>query len=154
MIDLSGDISNAIFKRTFSALKGKVTLSTKMLKLLMQLDGQTSLGMASQKMHISLGEMRPLLTHLIENGIIEVIQADIEILDSRFFGVLLGQLSRITGPIANVMVEDALLDIGFDSSGFPRSRGAELIELLGRQLPEGAGKVEFVQSMLQKLREA
>ena len=153
MIDLSGDISNIIFKRTFSALKEKITLSTKMLKLLMLLDGQTTLGMVSQKMHISLAEMRPLLTLLIEYGVIEAIQAKIEILDSRFFGFLLGQLSRITGPIANVMVEDALSDIGSDLSGFPKSRGAELIELLGRQLPDRAGKVEFMQSMLKKLRE-
>jgi hypothetical protein len=153
MIDLSGDISNIIFKRTFSALKEKVTMSTMMLKLLMLLDGQTTLGMASQKMHISLAEMRPFITRLIEYGVIEAIQANIETLDSRFFGFLLGQLSRITGPIAKVMVEDALSDIGSDLSDFPKNRGVELIELLGHQLPDGAGKVEFMQSMLQKLRE-
>jgi hypothetical protein len=153
MKNLSGDISNDIYKRTLNALKGKVSISTKMLKLLMLLDGQTNVGKASQKMNISMNEIRSLLRELIACGLIEVIQEKIEILDSRFYGYLIGQLSRIAGPMAQVMVTDAVLDLGSDLSAFPKSRAPELIDLLGQQLPDGAPKVEFLQNMLRKLKD-
>jgi predicted transcriptional regulator len=153
MNDLSSDISNTIFKRTINTLKGSVSLNIKMLELLMMLDGQTNIRQASEKMHISQADMRPLLSRLIECGLVVAIQENSETLDPRFFGYLVGQLSRVTGPIAQVMSEDAILEINSDLANFPKSRAPELIDLLGRRIPNETKKIEFVQKMLQKLRE-
>jgi DNA-binding Lrp family transcriptional regulator len=153
MGNLTGDIANSIFRRTVSALKGQISMSGKMLELLMLLDGRTTLRVVSQKMNISMSDVRPYLSKLIEYGVIEEIQESIEILDPKILGYMAGQLSRITGPIAQVMVEDAVLDISGGSSDVPKNKAADLVEVLGRQIPDEKQRVEFIQNILQKLRD-
>ena len=153
MSNLQGDISNSIFKRKITGLKGEISLSGKALKLLTLLDGQTDIKTISRKMEISLSEIRPLLSKLIRHGIIEESQKKITMLDPQFLGYMAGQLSRITGPIAKVMVEDAVIEISGGSSGVPKNQASELVDALGRQIPNEKKKIEFIKNMLEKLKE-
>lgn len=153
MGDLSGDISNSIYRRTVAALKGQVSMSGKMLELLMLLDGRTNVRSISNKMNISMSDVRPYLSKLMEYGVIEEIQASIAMLDPKLFGYMVGQLSKITGPIAQVMVEDAVMEISNGTSEVPKNKAAELIEMLGRQIPDESQRVEFIKDILQKLRD-
>jgi hypothetical protein len=152
MGDLSSDISDLIYRRTVSALKGQVSMSGKMLELLMLLDGRTSLRGVAQKMNIRMSDMRSYISKLKAYGVIEEVQERIAMLDPKFFGYMAGQLSRIAGPIAQVMVEDAVLEISGGTSNIPQNKAAELIELLGRQIPDEIQRVEFIQNMLQKVK--
>jgi DNA-binding Lrp family transcriptional regulator len=153
MIDLSSDISAKIFRGTVAALKGQISMSGKLLEVLMALDGRTALKDVSQKLNMSMSDLRPQLKKLLEYGIIEEVEAAVDILDPQFFAFLSGNLSRIAGPIAGVMVEDAVLEIGNGSSEVPKNRAGELIEMLGRQIPDESQRVDFIKRMLMKLRE-
>jgi len=153
MVNLSGDISNSIYKRSIANLHGNVLMSGKMLELLVLLDGRTNLRAVSQKMHLGISDVRPLLSKLLKYGIIEEVQHNIEVLDPQFLGYMAEQLSRIAGPIAQVMVEDAVLKISDGSSEVAQHQAAELIEMLGRQIPDETRRVEFIQNMLRKLRD-
>jgi hypothetical protein len=153
MDDLSSDISNLIYRRTVAALKGQVSMSGKMLELLMLLDGRTDLRGVSQKMNIRLSDMRSYISKLKAYGVIEEVQERIAMLDPKFLGYMAGQLSTIAGPIAQVMVEDAVLEISGGTSNIPKNKAAELIELLGRQIPDESQRVGFIQNMLKKVRD-
>jgi DNA-binding Lrp family transcriptional regulator len=122
-----------------------------MLDLLILLDGRNTIGEVSHKLNMSMSEMRPLLSKLQASGVIEETQTYLE---PQFFGYLVGSLSRIAGPIARMMVEDAVLDIGVDSGQVPKSRAGELIETLARQIPNQKQKTAFIQEMLGKLKES
>jgi hypothetical protein len=153
MSNLSGDISRSIFKRKITGLKGEITLSGKALKLLTFLDGQTDIRTISQIMKVSLSDMRPLLSKLLEHGIIEETRKNITMLDPQFLGYMAGQLSKITGPIAQLMVEDAVIEISGGSSEVPKAQASELVDALGRQIPDENQKIEFIKNMLEKLKD-
>jgi len=153
MADLKGDITNTIFIRANSAFEGEVSISGKALKLLSLLDGHTSIGVISRKMSMGLSDMRPLLSKLLEYGLIGEVREKIEMLEPEFLGYTAAQLSRITGPIAQVMVEDAVLEISGGSYELPKSQASELIDMLGRQIPDEDQRREFIKSMLKKLGE-
>lgn len=152
MTDLSGNISGIVFRRTVGTLKGSVSVSGKMLDVLLVLDGQTNLDAVSRKTNLSLSDMRSLLTKLLENGLIEQVHGKVEMIDPSYFSFMAGQLAKIAGPIAPLLVEDAVKHIGEASTNIPLSRAGELIEILGRQVPDEALRAAFIKSMLEKLK--
>jgi DNA-binding Lrp family transcriptional regulator len=147
----SDDISKSVFRRTVTSLSGQISMSSRMLDLLILLDGRNTIGEVSHKLNMSMSEMRPFLSKLQASGVIEEVQAYLE---PQFLGYLVGSLSRIAGPIARMMVEDAVLDIAGGSGQVPQSRAGELIETLARQIPNQKQKTAFIQEMLGKLKES
>jgi DNA-binding transcriptional ArsR family regulator len=153
MSELSHNISAKTFRKTDTTLQGQISMSGKMLEVLMALDGRTALGEIARKLDLSISDLRPHLQKLMEYGLIEEVREAVAVLAPEFYGYLTGHLSRIAGPIAGVMVEDAVLEIGNGSTEVPKNRAGELIELLGRQIPDEGRRVDFIKKMLLKLRE-
>lgn len=153
MADLTGDISNKTFRRTDATPQGQVSIDGKTLEILLLLDGQTNLRGISQKAALNLSDLRPILTKLLENGLIEETHEQIPMLDPQFYSFMAAQLSQITGPIAKVIVEDAVLEIGDGSLEVAKNRADEVIDLVGRQIPDDKKRAEFIKNMLQKLQE-
>jgi DNA-binding Lrp family transcriptional regulator len=150
MVDRSDDISNTVFRRTLTSLQGRVAMSGRMLDLLILIDGRATVKEVSQKMNMSLTQLRPLISKLKASGVITETLAD---LDSKFFGYLVARLSRIAGPIARMMVEEAVLEVGEGTFRVPKNRGLELVERLGDQIPNPKQKAAFIQESLKKLSE-
>jgi hypothetical protein len=146
----SVDLSNSIFRRTVTSLNGQIAMSGRMLDLLILLDGRATVGEVAQKMNLSLRDIHPLLSKLVAYGVVE---EAVECIPPQFFGYMVAHLSRIAGPMAQFMVEDAVMDIGGDSSQVPKSRVGELIEMLAGQIPNQKQKTAFIKAMLKKLQE-
>ena len=153
MADLTGDISNKTFRRTDATPQGQVSIDGQTLEILLLLDGQTNLRGISQKAALNLSDLRPILTKLLKNGLIEETHEQIPMLDPQFYSFMAAQLSQITGPIAKVIVEDAVLEIGDGSLEVAKNRADEVIDLVGRQIPDDKKRAEFIKNMLQKLQE-
>jgi len=153
MANLAGDISVVVYRRTVSGLKDRISLSGKMLEVLLALDGSANLLEISHKINASISDIRPAIIKLLEHELIEEVPESVVILEPKFFSFLITQLSIITGPIAKVIVEDALVEIGGESTVVPFSRAAELVALIGGEIPDDDQRREFVQSALNKLKE-
>jgi len=63
------------------------------------------------------------------------------------------QLHLAVGPIAEVLIEDAVADLGYSLYQFPSHRAAELVELLARQIQRQEKRTAFEQAMVKKLRD-
>lgn len=150
MDNRSVDISSSIFRRTVTSLNGQIAMSGKMLDLLIKLDGRATVREIAQEMNISLTEIRPLLSKLVACGVVE---EAVENIPPQFFGYMVAHLSRIAGPMAQFMVEDAVMDIGGSSSQVPKNRSGELIEMLAGQIPNQKQKTVFIKAMLKRLQE-
>ena len=149
---LSDDITTLVFRRAISVDSGNVSLDGQMLSVLSKLDGRKSLGMISREIGINISEMRSVISNLAKLKLIEAIEEDIPVLDKKFFGFLTDQLSIIAGPIAQVMVEDAIRDMAHDSPEIPVHRAAELIEMLSRQIPDTEKRTAFIQATLARIK--
>jgi len=149
---LSGDIIELVFKRSVSGDSGSVSIDGQMLNVLSKLDGSKNLGMISQEIGIEMSSMRSVISKLVELKLIEAVEEHIPVLDEEFFGFLTDQLSIIAGPIAQVMIEDAIKDMAHSSTAIPVNRAAELIEMLSRQIPETEKRTAFIQTMLARIK--
>ena len=147
----SGDISSMIFRRTAASDLGDFSLNRQTLNVYMELNGETTLGQVAVKAGINLSTMRELISNLLSIGLIERVQKDIVMLDGDFLRYLVGQLSFATGPIAGVLIEDEIHDLGYEVDRFPGHRATELIDRLAAQIRRDDKKAIFIENMANKI---
>lgn len=149
----SGDISKLILKRTVRADVGEVSLDSQMLNVLMELDGKKTLGQVAQSLNMNMKTLRDITSRLYQMRLCEAAAESMPALGRDFFNELSVELSKAMGPIADVVIEDEIADMGETQDRFPAHRAAELVDVLARQILREERKVAFQQSMVKKLRE-
>jgi len=149
----AGDISPLVFRRVLRDDLGSVSLTSQTLSLLVALDGKEPLGAVAAKLGLPMGKIRELASDLHRRGLIEPISTAAVALSKGFLTYLRGQLALAIGPIAGVILEDAIADLGLEPAGFPAHRAAELIDLLSREIHRDEKRTAFQKSMLAKLAE-
>jgi hypothetical protein len=149
----SGDISRMVLKRSLRADRGEVSLDSQMLQVLMELDGKKRLGQVAQSLQMSMKDLRAVVQKLYQLKLCEQAQESMPVLGKDFFDFLSANLSRAMGPIADVVIEDEINEMGETAKRFPAHRAAELVDLLARQILREERKVAFQQAMVKKLRE-
>ena len=149
----SGNLAPIVFRRAITNDLGEFSLDGQMLSVLMQVDGQQTVGDIARKTGLNMGTMRKVISKLLQLKLIAVSEAAISVLDGDFFKFLKGQLSIAVGPIAEVLIEDAIADLGYNSNRFPSHQAAELVDLLSRNIKRDEKKITFKQNMVNKIRE-
>jgi hypothetical protein len=149
----SGDISSMIFRRTITNGLGDFSLDRLALNIYMQLNGEETLGQLAEKAGKNLGNMRGVISNLLNLGLIEEVQKGIVMLDGDFFRYLINQLSLATGPIASVLIEDEVHSLGYEVDQFPGYRATELVDRLAAEIRRQEKKSIFIKNMVRKIRE-
>jgi hypothetical protein len=142
-----------VFKRLLSDDLGDFSLDQKMLTVFMELDGQKNLGAVARKAGLNMSSMREVISKLLQLKLIEKVEEKILFLDNDFIEYLFGQFSLAVGPIAQVLIEDEVRDMGFAVSQFPIQRVAELVDRLSREIRRDEKKSTFKRNMINKIRE-
>ncbi len=153
MVEFSGDISRLVLKRKVREDAGEVSLDSEMLQVLMELDGTRTLAQVARSLDMNMKQLRRILNRLNKLRLIEEARDAMPTLGKDFFNFLSKELSRAMGPIADVVIEDGISDMGEDPGSFPAHRAAELVDLLARQIIREERKVAFQQAMVKKLKE-
>ena len=148
----SGDISKLILRRTVRADMGEVSLDSRMLHVLMELDGKKTLGQISQSLDMNMRTLRETVNQIFQMRLCEAAADSMPVLDQRFMDDLSAELSNAMGPIADVVIEDEIVDMGESLERFPAHRAAELVDVLARQILREERKVVFQQAMVKRLR--
>jgi hypothetical protein len=150
---LAGDISNLVLKRTVRADLGEVSLDSEMLQVLMELDGTKNLAQVARSLNMNMKNLRIILNKLHKLHLCETARGATPSLGRDFFNYLSTELSRAMGPIADVVIEDEIIEMGESQTKFPAHRAAELVDMLARQILREERKVAFQQAMVKMLRE-
>jgi hypothetical protein len=130
----SSEISSTVFKRIVRDDIGEFPLDHQMLAVFMELDGKAPLSTIAQKADLNMSTMREIIAKLMQNGLVEKVDKEIVILDKDFFDYLVSHLSLALGPIAQVLIEDEIHDLGLEISRFPGHRVAELVDNLAQEI--------------------
>jgi len=149
----SGDISTMIFKRVLRADLGEFSLDSHMLSILMELDGKKSLGEIAGTVGLSMGDMRSVIARLVDLQLIEATAGVVTVLNADFVEYLADQLSVAIGPIADVILEDTIEDMGHTPDSFPSHRVAELVDILAKEIRREEKKTEFKVNMVNRIKE-
>jgi len=149
----SSELSTMVFKRVVRQDIGEFPLDHQMLSVFMALDGKAPLGAVARKTGLNMSSMREIIAKLMKNGLVEKEDQKIVMLDKDFFDYLMAHLSLAVGPIAQVLIEDEVENLGCELSRFPGHRVAELIDKLAQEIRREEKRNEFIEKMAAKIRE-
>jgi len=149
----SGEFATMAFKRVERNDLGEFSIDRQMLNILMSLDGSKTVASLAQEKGLNISTLRDTVIRLLELKLIEPNAAAIPIIDDDFLTYLTQELSQAVGPIAQILIEDAVVDLGNDPNRIPAHRAAELVELLASEIQHQEKATVFKQSMIFKIKE-
>lgn len=149
----SGNILALVFSRVVREDIRKFSLDSNMLRVLMELDGKQNLSEIAKKTNVDMSAIRKIMSKLLQLKLVKSVEVTVSMLDEDFFEHLQAQLSVALGPIAEVLIEDALTDLGHQRTRFPSSRAAELVDFVAREIQREEKMGQFKQDMVNKIKE-
>ena len=148
---LSGDISSLIFQLSVKNEPGEVTLDKEMLAVIQELDGKKTIGMVAKNMGLELDKLKRIIGKLLTHGIIAPTSQSMQVMKEDFFVYITDQLSLATGPMAEVLIDEAVANLGYTLSNFPKHRVQELIDLLTPRIFREEKRAVFKQNLYKKI---
>jgi predicted transcriptional regulator len=127
---------------------GEISLDADMIRLLIAVDENKSLYQIAEEVDMEKTTVKTTLSKLLEQRLIEPVKKDIPYLDRAFLEALRVNLSKIIGPIAEILIEDVVAEMNLINSEIPKNQAAELINNLSLEIPEEKDRLEFKKSML------
>ena len=152
MVLSSGDISSMIYSRKVRDDLGDFSLDGQTLIVLMELDGKTTLGALAGKTGLTMGAIREVIAYLLKLGLIDKVEKRVVPVDAAFFRTLLDEFALAIGPIASVLIEDEIQDLGYDVNSFPTYLVSELVDRLAREIRREEKKAIFIQNLVNIIR--
>ena len=92
------------------------------------------------------------LLKLLELKLVEPIQTDIAYLDNEFITALKINLSQAVGPMAEILIDDVVVDMNLSVSEIPKTQAAEFISTLSLEIPDEDSSVQFKKAMLDLIK--
>ena len=148
---LSGDISPLVFQLSVKNEPGEVTLDKEMLVVIRELDGKKSIGMVAKNIGLELGKLKEIIAKLLTHGIIALVSQSMPMMKEDFFISLTDELSKATGPMAEVLIDEAVTSLDCTQSLFPRHRVQELIDLLAPKIFREEKRAAFKENLYKKI---
>jgi|GEM_PF-5483358 predicted transcriptional regulator len=168
--DLIGLDSGDINVLSYDKIKSFTCSKTELEILLMLKDGKNK-SYILNNLDISSSRFNAAVTDLSETGVVEVEKKDFfknEKTENKInssdlkakntdstkesIDFLVSRFSEAIGPIAEVVAEDEISEMGENREDFPVERFAELVNLLSSQIPRTDKKKEFQKAMMLKLK--
>ena len=133
--------------------RSEFTVDIEMIRILVSLDGKTSINGIAQDMKVPGEQLRDSVEKLIKIGLIEALESQPKVLGRSFFNSLSTTMARMVGPIAPILIDDAVADLGHEQASFPIQRVAELIDALSVEIRQKEKRLTFQQGMMKMLKE-
>ncbi len=122
-----------------------------MLTVIQELDGKKTIGMVAKNMGLELDKLKGIIAKLLTHGIIALVNQSMPMMKEDFFIYLTDQLSLATGPMAEVLIDEALATLGYNLTNFPKHRVQELIDLLAPRIFREEKRAAFKQNLYKKI---
>ncbi len=151
MDDTTADLLNMSFKKKIPDTPEEFTFSKDMLKIFLQISEDKILAEVAKDADVNPTILKHNITKLMNLSLIEAIGVAIDTLGQDFFDTLKTALRLAVGPMADVIFEDALVDMEVSISVFPAHMAAQLINILAEEIPREEKRTEFQKTMINKI---
>jgi hypothetical protein len=144
----SRDISSLVFQRKAMKDIGNISIDSRSLAVLVEINGKQNMVSIAQKTGLNMAQLREVISSLLKQNLIEASTNGVKLLNKSFLEMLEAELAIAVGPIAEVLVEDAMADLGYSDGRIPYSNAPELIELVSRDIQREEKKADFIKNMI------
>ncbi len=125
--------------------------------ILTQVNAMRSAGEISVALDLDEFDVAKTLYELYSAGLLEVVEKPKpppeKMMGREFFKKVDGELAKVLGPIASVIVDDQIAEMGEQRDAFPQNKAAELVEAVSSEIADEGKRIRFQRSMLEVLRD-
>jgi len=125
--------------------------------ILTQVDAMRSVGEISNALNLDEFGVAKILYGLYSAGLLEVVERPKpppeKAVGREFFKKVDEELAKALGPIASVIVDDQIAEVGEERDSFPKNKAAELVEAVSSEIADEGKRIRFQRSMLEILRD-
>ncbi|MFZ0610605.1 MAG: hypothetical protein WAM73_00045 [Desulfobacterales bacterium] len=132
--------------------KEKVSLDADMIRLLFAIEESKEVEQIGRELGLTPEILSATLAKLSAVKLIEPVRKEVPCLNNGFLEALKLNLSRTVGPMAQILMEDVLLDMKLSPEAIPKNQAAELIGALAMEIPDEDGRMQFKKSMVEFMK--
>jgi predicted transcriptional regulator len=136
------------FRKIIRKDSDEISLDADMIRLLIAIDENKSLYQIAEEVDMETTTLKKTLSKLLDQGLIEPVKKDVPYLDHVFREALRINLSKVIGPMAEILIEDVVAEMELKTSEIPVNQAAELINNLSLEIPDEKDRIDFKKSML------
>lgn len=145
-----------VFRLSSKRAPDEVKLKHDSWSVLSQIDGKKTVADISNELKMGEYDIARNLYGLFSSGLIEVATAPQrkakKIVDGGFFELVEKELSEIIGPVAPVILDEEIKDMGEERNSFPVERISLLVEKVSREIADDTQRITFQKATLSALR--
>ncbi len=148
---------NVVFRLVGHNGPNDINLKSAEWNILTQVDAMRSVGEISKALNLDEFDVAKTLYKLCSEGLVEVVEKletpSKKMMGREFFKKIDGELAKALGPIASVIVDDQIAEMGEQRDAFPQNKAAELVEAVSSEIADEGKRIRFQRSMLEVLRD-
>jgi hypothetical protein len=145
-----------VFKLSSKRAPDEVKLKHDSWSVLSQIDSKKTVADISSELKMGEYDTVRNLYSLFSSGLIEVATAPQrkakKIVDGGFFNLVEKELAEIIGPVAPVILDEEIEDMGEERNSFPVERVSLLVEKVSREITDDTQRIAFQKTTLSALR--
>ncbi|MCI0513216.1 DUF4388 domain-containing protein [candidate division KSB1 bacterium] len=97
-----------------------------------------------------------ILYQLYTKGLVEKIEKPVKpgaaVINEAFFTKIETELTKAIGPMAAILIEEAIMDLGETRSAFPNEKIAVLVEKVSNEITDSDKMLQFSKTMIESLK--
>ena len=136
------------YRKVIGKDNNQISLDADMIRLLIAIDENKSLYQVANEVDMRADTLKINLEKLLKQELIEPVKKDLPVLDKIFLQALKINLSRVIGPMAEILIEEVASEMELTALGIPVHQAAELITTLSHEIPDEEKRIEFKKSMM------
>ena len=139
----SPDLSQRYFKKTIRKNMVEITLDAEMIRLLMAIDENKNISQVARAAEMNLSQVRDALAKLLKLELVVPVKKDVTYLEQSFINFLKTKLSESVGPMGEILIEDILVEMGFQIDRIPVNAAPDFIRNIAREIPQEENRILF-----------
>ncbi len=120
-----------------------LALDIKMLNIVWAMDGSRNLETVAREDAYDLEELAANVQNLVKLGALEVDRTLAGFVDEENLVILTQKLSQAIGPMADILIEDTISDMGYSLSSFPKHNLKQLVDKLALEIQDAQSSEIF-----------
>lgn len=145
-----------IYRLSTTAPPGEVNLKPDSWRVLAQVNGERSIAEIAQALGMDEQTAAQIALSLFQSGVLEIAQGTAPqvraSVDGAFFDEVTHQLAAAMGPLAEIVIDEEIENLGESRKQFPRERIPDLVEKVSQAIPDEAKRIKFQQVLLEAIR--
>jgi hypothetical protein len=141
-----------VFQRTLGGASDGFIVDAQMLRILELVDGRSTIAQIAGHLGLTALDLKPSLAKLYQQKLIQPVTPAVQPVPAAFFHDLEEVLAAAIGPIARILLEDCIHQLGCHRDRFPATKAPQLVQRIATKITDTTARKSFILQMTAKLK--